>query len=281
MRNYFEGWYLKHQSETDSLALIPSCHYDAAGKSTGSLQVITSDWSRQVSFPTFRYRREEGTFVLGNSWFSQRGCVLNLDTPELSLSGVLRYGPLTRLTGDVMGPFRFVPFLQCRHSVFSLSHSVTGTVTVNGTRMDFDRAVGYMEGDRGHSFPRRYLWTQCSWERDCVMLSVAEVPLLGRRITGCIGLVWLEGTLHRLTTYLGAKVTQVGEQSAEIRQGRLRLKVTALDCRSQPLSAPQRGAMARTIHESLTCTVRYQLWQDEKPLLDVTSDRASFEGMWL
>lgn len=281
MRNYFEGWYLKHQSETDSLAQIPSCHYDAAGKSIGSLQVITPEWSRQVPFQTFRYRREEGTFVLGNSWFSRRGCVLNLDTPELTLSGVLRYGPFTQLSRDVMGPFRFVPFLQCRHSVFSLSHSVTGTVTVNGTRMDFDRATGYMEGDRGRSFPRRYLWTQCSREGNCVMLSLAEVPLLGRTITGCIGLVWLEGTLYRLTTYLGARVTQVGEQSAEIRQGRLRLKVTALDCRSHTLSAPQRGAMARTIHESLTCTVRYQLWSDEQPLLDWTSARASFEGMWL
>lgn len=163
MRNYFEGWYLKHQSETDSLALIPSCHYNAAGKATGSLQVITPEWSQQVPFKTFRYRREEGRFVLGNSIFSHRGCELNLRTPELTLFGSLRYGALTRLHRDIMGPFRFVPFLQCRHSVFSLSHSVTGVITVNGIQMKFDRAAGYMEGDRGHSFPQKYLWTQCSW----------------------------------------------------------------------------------------------------------------------
>lgn len=281
MCNYFEGWYLKQQSETDSLALIPSCHYDGAGRATGSLQVITSEWSRQVSFATFRYRREEGQFVLGDSWFSQRGCVLNLRTPELTLSGALQYGPVTRPPQDVMGPLRFVPFLQCRHSVFSLYHSVTGCVTVNGAQMAFDGAIGYMEGDRGHSFPRRYLWTQCSWEKNCIMLSVAEVPLLGMTMTGCIGLVRLEGKLYRLATYLGAKVAQVGENGGEIRQGRLHLKVTALDCRSQPLAAPQRGTMVRTIHESLTCTARYQLWSDGQPLLDWTSDRASFEGMWL
>lgn len=281
MRNYFEGWYLKHQSETDSLALIPSCHYNAAGKATGSLQVITPEWSQQVPFKTFRYRREEGRFVLGNSIFSHRGCELNLRTPELTLFGSLRYGALTRLHRDIMGPFRFVPFLQCRHSVFSLSHSVTGVITVNGIQMKFDRAAGYMEGDRGHSFPQKYLWTQCSWAGNCVMLSVAQVPLLGWTMTGCIGVVWLEGRLQRLATYLGAKVVQVGEHGAEIHQGRLRLKVTALDRQSHPLSAPQRGTMARTIHESLTCTVRYQLWSDGQPLLDRTSAQASFEGMWL
>lgn len=69
MRNYFEGWYLKHQSETDSLALIPSCHYNAAGKATGSLQVITPEWSQQVPFKTFRYRRGGGKICAGEQHF--------------------------------------------------------------------------------------------------------------------------------------------------------------------------------------------------------------------
>ena len=74
------------------------------------------------------------------------------------------------------------------------------------------------------------------------MLSVAEVPLWGLTITGCIGLVWLEGRLYRLATYRGARVVQVEEHCAEVRQGRLRLKVTALDRQSQPLLAPHQGA---------------------------------------
>ncbi len=281
MRAYFEGWYLKHQSETDSLALIPSCHYDKEGATVGSLQVITPDWSQQVSFPGFHYRRKDRYFVLGDSSFSEQGCVLSLKTPELTLSGTLCYGPFVPPARDVMGPFRMLPFLQCRHSVFSLYHSVIGTVTVNGNRMVFDQGVGYMEGDRGRSFPKRYLWTQCSWERDGIMLSVADVPLWGLTITGCIGLVWLEGKVYRLATYLGAKVIRVDENRAVIRQGKLRLRVTALEKRSRPLLAPKRGSMARTIHESLTCTVRYQLYSGDEILLDRTSSLASFEGMWL
>lgn len=99
MRRYFEGWYLKHQSETESLALIPSYHYDRTGAAAGSLQVITPEWSRQVSFSHFRFRREAMQFTLGENQFSARGCTLRLDTPELSLDGSLGYGPLARRPG--------------------------------------------------------------------------------------------------------------------------------------------------------------------------------------
>lgn len=51
--------------------------------------------------------------------------------------------------------------------------------------------------------------------------------------------------------------------------------------RAKPLLAPHQGGMARTIHESLTGTVRYQLYAGHRVLLNRTSSRASFEGMWL
>lgn len=281
MKAYFEGWYLKQQSETDSLALIPSCHYDERGTATGSLQVVTPEWSRQVSFVGFEYGGKQKCLVLGENCFSRQCACLNLQVPGLTLSGTLCYGPLLPPPRDVMGPFRFLPFLQCRHSVFSLRHSVTGSVTVNGKRMVFDQAVGYMEGDRGRSFPERYLWTQCSWGQEGVMLSVADVPLWGRSITGCIALVWLEGKIYRLATYLGAKVVRVDEGGAELRQGKLHLEVAVLEQKKQTLLAPQQGSMTRTIHESLCATVRYRLWLGDHLLLDRTSSRASFEGMWL
>ena len=152
MRRYFEGWYLKHQSETESLALIPSYHYDRTGAAAGSLQVITPEWSRQVSFSHFRFRREAMQFTLGRI-SSRPGAAPSAWIPGTVPGrepGLWAVGPAAL---DVMGPFRFVPGLQCRHSVFSLGHSVTGAVTVNGKRMEFDRATGYMEGDRGRSFP--------------------------------------------------------------------------------------------------------------------------------
>ena len=41
-RSYFEGWYLKHQTQSGrALSLIPALHIDAEGRRTASLQVIT------------------------------------------------------------------------------------------------------------------------------------------------------------------------------------------------------------------------------------------------
>lgn len=38
---YFEGWYLKHQTEEGAaLALIPALHIDPAGRRSASLQVV-------------------------------------------------------------------------------------------------------------------------------------------------------------------------------------------------------------------------------------------------
>lgn len=104
-----------------------------------------------------------------------------------------------------MGPFRYVPFLQCRHSVFSMRHSVHGQFCVNGTTYIFQNATGYIEGDRGYSFPRKYAWTQCSFPGGALMLSIADIPFCGFHFTGIISIVHLQGKEYRLATYLGAK----------------------------------------------------------------------------
>lgn len=126
MRRYFEGWYLKHQSETESLALIPSYHYDRTALPPGPCKSSPRSGPGRYRFPTSASGGRPMQFTLGENQFSARGCTLRLDTPELSLDGSLGYGPLAPPPRDVMGPFRFVPGLQCRHSVFSLGHSVTG-----------------------------------------------------------------------------------------------------------------------------------------------------------
>ncbi|MGN0978195.1 MAG: hypothetical protein ACI4PH_09090 [Faecousia sp.] len=57
----------------------------------------------------------------------------------------------------------------------------------------FQDAIGYMEGDRGYSFPRKYAWTQCSFPDGALMLSIADIPVGGFHFTGVIGIVLLQG----------------------------------------------------------------------------------------
>ena len=61
------------------------------------------------------------------------GWYLKLQTGEgLSLHGTVRYGHFTPLRSDTMGPFRFLPGMECAHGVLSMGHPLEGSVTLNG-----------------------------------------------------------------------------------------------------------------------------------------------------
>lgn len=281
-RSFFEGWYLKQQNETETVAFIPAYHIDGSGTSSASLQIVGGSMACWVPFPAEQFHANGSRFLvrLGDSVFSHRGCRLSVQTEDCTLEGTLAFGPLTPPSGNIMGPFRFAPILQCRHSVFSLYHRVNGTLTLNGREIRFRNGSGYLEGDRGTSFPRRYVWTQCSHGGNSVMLSVADVPFAGRSFVGCIGILLLDNREMRIATYLGAKVLQVGDDEILVQQKNLTLQVSLLKSRPCLLRAPQSGIMTRFIRESAVCRVRYRCTVDGAVLFDCTDDRASFESNW-
>lgn len=176
-----------------------------------------------------------------------------------------------------MGPFHYVPFMQYRHSVYSMRHSVEGQITVNGKKLDFQNGVGYIEGDSGSSFPNQYIWTQCCFENGSLMLSVADIPLLGFHFTGIVGVVLLKGKEYRIATYLGAKIRHIGKDIVTVSQGDYEFTAKFIKKKAQPLYAPVNGAMNRIIHESASCKAYYKFSYKDKILYEFTSDRASFE----
>lgn len=214
---------------------------------------------------------------MGRNIFSEKGIKLDIETDKLTAKGVLRFGKLTPIRYDIMGPFKFVPFMQCRHSVYSMSHRVDGKITLNGKQYVFHNGAGYIEGDRGTSFPSRYIWTQCGFTNGSLMLSVADIPVLGFGFTGIIGIVMLNGTEHRITTYLGAKLKHIGDNTVVVSQADYELTAKLIKKNSHPLSAPINGKMSRTIHESASCTAFYVFSYKGTVLCKFTSDRASFE----
>lgn len=176
-----------------------------------------------------------------------------------------------------MGPFQFVPFMLCRHSVFSMGHRINGQLTINGKEMRFQDGIGYIEGDCGTSFPERYIWTQCSFPSGSLMLSVADIPLYGLHFTGIIGVVMLNGKEYRIATYLGAKAQHIGRNTVTVRQGDYMLTAKLFAKNAHPLLAPDHGNMNRTIHESASCKACYRFSHKGQTLCEFTSDRASFE----
>lgn len=275
-RGWFYGWYFKCQSDTQTLAVIPAVHQTGRKKSC-SVQIITEEQSWTVSFPEEAFRQRGRSLSIGKNRFGNRGIRLAVCAPGLKVEGKLAFGDLFPLRYSVMGPFSLVPFLECRHSIWSMKHRVWGNVSVNGEIFSFDGAEGYWEGDRGRSFPREYIWTQCSFPEGALMLSVADIPIAGFHFQGLIGVVVLDGREYRFATYLGAKTSEIGNEKVKVLQGRMELEAELLEETGKPLKAPTQGDMARTIHESAACRARYRFRKDNRTLLSFETDRASFE----
>lgn len=280
---YFEGWYFKHQNKRgQTLALIPAFHIDRAGRRGASVQVISNRGTWWLEYPDtqFQAAREQFQVQLGRSRFFRQGIVLHIEREGLSLHGALRYGPFTALQSDIMGPFRFFAGIQCSHGVISMGHALDGALELNGEPIDFSGGIGYIETDRGRSFPRAYLWTQCAWDnpaRGSLMLAIATVPLPVGRFTGCICSVLYGGLEYRLATYRGARMEEWSPSGAVVRQGEYRLRAEVLHADGQALRAPVDGRMERTIHESLCARTRYSFWRGGKLLFQHTDPCASFE----
>ncbi len=276
MNRFFYGWYLKCQSDTQTLAVIPAVH-NAGKERTCSIQVITDNNVWTVMCDADSFRRTGRNIFIGENRFGEKGIYLAIHTPQLVVSGKLDFGQLSPLKYDIMGPFTLVPFMQCRHSVWSMRHSVTGNVCINGQNFSFHDAWGYWEGDRGRSFPKEYVWTQCCFGDGSIMLSVADIPMAGIHFTGVIGVILWQGKEYRIATYLGARAVRIQNGTVRVIQGNLELEVRLLEASGRPLKAPEKGDMVRTIHESASCRAFYQFCKNGCTLFAFETDRASFE----
>lgn len=274
MKRYFEGWYYKHQANGRSLALIPG--------RTGSgafVQVVTDEKAYKINYPLSDYRKSD-ILRVGGSIFSKAGVVLDIQHPELTLTGEILYKNLTPIRGDIMGPFRFLP-MECRHGIVSMRHELSGLVTLDGEPLNFTGGVGYLESDSGCSFPERYMWAQCSdFKQDCsIMVSIARIPFCGLRFWGCICVVWLAGREYRLATYSGVKILRCEPGFIELRQGDYHLEMTVDTGEGHELAAPRLGVMSRVIRERLSCPAHFRFTHGNRILFDEKSSHTSYENV--
>ena len=273
---YFKGWYFKCSTNEKTIAFIPAYHY-SDGKKSASLQIITHEKAFNIQFDKLEYSEKPLYVKIGDCIFSEKGITLNFQDNDLTLKGTLYFKDLSPIRYDIMGPFKFVPFMQCRHRVYSMSHTINGEISVNNQTFKFENGIGYIEGDRGRSFPKKYIWTQCCSQNNSLMLSVADIPFLGIHFTGIIGVVLLSSKEYRIATYLGAKIKEISKNTVTVKQGGFEFTAKLLKKKAQPLAAPTNGNMCRTIHESASCEAYYRFSHKEKTLCEFTTDKASFE----
>ena len=264
MKDFFEGYYFKHQKGDETLCIIAGC----AGTSR-FIQVITETQAWQAPFTE------------GNH-FTKAGIRLDIETPELSLKGEIRYENLTPLRTDIMGPFRFFS-MECSHGVISMCHRLNGKVELNGVTIDFTGGKGYIEMDKGKSFPSAYTWVQANdftgalQEVCSIMAAVAKIPFCGLHFRGCICAIHYKGKEYRLATYLGVRVIECTRRRIVLRQGKYRLEIKILGGNGHLLRAPVKGEMCRMIEESASCPAAFTFFCRGKLVFHLQSEHAGFE----
>lgn len=140
LKSYFEGWYLKCQTKDGQcLALIPAIHIDGDGCKTASIQVITENQSWWLHFPgdLFNTEREDFLVQIGGNVFSKHGIELAIHEDGIDLVGKIRFGPFQPFRYSIMGPFEFLPKMECAHGVISMKHRLEGALLINDERIDF------------------------------------------------------------------------------------------------------------------------------------------------
>lgn len=294
---FFEGWYFKFSNADASrrFAVIPGV-YDARDPAQSHCFIQLFDGSRRrahyLRYPRDAFWAHPSRFEVrvGASSFSRGGIVLDIESSDARWSGAVSFEgvvpwPVTLATPGVMGPFAWLPFLECYHGVIGLDHTVRGQLDVGGESIDMSGGRGYTEKDWGRSFPASWIWAQCNhFERPGTSLtaSIAMIPNLGRVFPGYLVGLWHDGQLHQFTTYRRGAVESLEVDDAAVhwclRNARHRLSMTFHRAPTTMLPGPTIEGMQREVHETLDARVEFSLHRRSDGRL-VASGRGEHGGL--
>lgn len=305
-KRYFEGWYFKCISadRRHAIAVIPGMAIDPAGNRHAFIQVINAasgkTWYHHFPYEEFQAQTDRLEIRVGANMFDSHGLTLAIDRPEGRMTGRLDFSdvqpfPSTWYNPGIMGPFSFIPFMECYHAIIHLYHELHGQIEMDGEALDFTGGVGYIEKDYGRSFPQTYLWLQASHFHHvcvgndmgagggsaddgkgssgassgdrangnaCFVFSRARIPWLGRSFPGFFAyLTDFCGIAVRFATYNRSKLSRWEVDPAQgTCSGELTGPVGTLSFEAEMagggrLRAPVEGLMDREIIESISAVV--------------------------
>jgi tocopherol cyclase len=299
-KEYFEGWYYKQVTpdERTVISFIPGLSV-RGGKASPFIQVNlaqktgdtwhqTTDW---LDYTALRAQDEPFFIQLGDNSFRREGVIIAYQGARLQVTGELIFHNIIALPRSgwaptIMGPFSYLPGMECIHSVISLSHTIAGSLTINDKLVDFTQGKGYIEKDWGSSFPKRYVWLQSNHfaQEGSLFFSWADIPALGMFFTGYIAHLYYQGEHHRFATYTrGRCKLKAGGHMVEIAltNGDSELQIKASQSPGGELIAPHRGAMVHTIKEGLFGQVSFSLKRNNSSqVLRDQTDLAGVELVW-
>lgn len=283
---FFEGWYFKivDRSGRHRFAFIPGVFLHPNPTSQHAfIQVLDGtsgpSYYHRYPFSDLEASAEAFDIRIGTNRFTAHGMTIDITQEGHSVRGSLTFTdtkpwPVSLTSPGIMGWYAWVPFMECYHAVVSLDHEIEGSLTINGTEIDFSGGRGYIEKDWGRSFPLAHIWIQSNHfpaPGTSLTASVAIIPWIRTSFPGFIVGFLKNGHLYRFATYTGATITHLELSDDQIqwalRDKRHDLTIRATRSAGGLLHAPTVTAMTNRLLESLTSTVNVTLKAREGDLL--------------
>lgn len=291
-KNYFEGWYFKNTNNESGISFIPGININGHEKKA-FIQIITMDSSYFVNYiiDDFKFSFSPFYIKIGNNFFSKDRIHIDIkdDAQNLTISGDIKYSNNQNINTNffnpnIMGPFSYVPFMECNHAILNMKNRADGLIDINNNIINFDNGIGYIEKDWGCSFPKSYIWCQGNNFKNSnasFMISIAHIPFKAFNFRGIICDLIIDNKEFKFTTYNNAKLIKydVDNNSLDIllKRGPYYLNIQSKYNSGLKLSAPVKGKMEKDIFESISSSVIVTLKKDNNIIFSDTSTNCGLE----
>lgn len=291
-KNYFEGWYFKNTNNKNGISLIPGININGQEKKA-FIQVITSDSSYFVNYNINDFKFSSSPFYIkiGNNLFTKNSIHIDIkdNTQNLIVFGDIKYSNSKNintnfLNPNIMGPFSYIPFMECNHAILNMKSKADGLITINNNKVKFENDIAYIEKDWGYSFPKSYIWCQGNnFENSnaSFMISIADIPFKAFHFKGLICSLIIDNTEFRFATYNNAKLMKydVDNNSLNIilKKGDYVLSIKSEYTDGLKLFAPVKGKMEKGIFESISASITVTLKKDNAVIFSDTSRNCGLE----
>lgn len=290
--NYFEGWYFKNTVNKYGISFIPGININSNEKKA-FIQIITNDSSYFVNYniDDFEFNSNPFYIKVNDNFFSKDRIHINIkdSTQNLKISGNIEYSNNKNIntnffSPNIMGPFSYIPFMECNHAILSMKNTCNGIVNINNNSIIFDNGIGYIEKDWGNSFPKSYIWCQGNNFKTpnvSFMLSIADIPFKAFHFRGFICDLIMNNKEFKFTTYNNSKIIKYDISNNNInitvKKGKYYLDIVSNYSDSFRLSAPVKGKMVKDIFESISSKITLTLKVNNRTIFSDTSTNCGLE----
>ena len=277
-KNYFEGWYFKISDFDRDLSLAIIVGISITDYENQHCFIQHFDGVSQVTnfyeFPlsSFKYERDRFWVKIEDNEFSNN--LIKVSLPDLKLNLHLEnqaFYPSTLLFPGILGPFAYIPFIECKHGLVCLNGNAKGRLNLRGKPIPQVSSKVYIEKDWGTSFPKDYIWLQCNeFDKSDVsfQFAIAKVGWMGLKIEVFVCTLLIEGKIETFATWNLAKVHhidfEVNTVMLAVGKGKKQIRIKASYEHTSSLISPINGQMKGKVEESITGRMNLELFRDKE-----------------